>query len=99
MKIVETDLYTKIVLTVIAACLLFSAFKSVLAPREATAEGPQPVYVEGGYITVDGTVDVNEVRSEVAVRGNVNISSPYKEAFKEIMEDADVVNVRVINPW
>jgi len=83
-KIVETDLYTKIVLTVIAACLLFSAFKSVLAPREATAEGPQPVYVEGGYITVEG---------------NVNISSPSKEAFKEIMEDVDVVNVRVINPW
>lgn len=55
----RVDLYTKIVLTVIAACLLFSAFKSVFSPREATAGGSQSVWVEGGYITVDGTVDVS----------------------------------------
>jgi len=98
-KIVESDLYTKIVLTVIAACLLFSAFKSTLTPREATAQGPQPVYVEGGHVTVDGTVDVNKVRGEVAVKGALNISSPYKEAFKEIIDEGAVINVRVVNPW
>jgi DNA/RNA endonuclease YhcR with UshA esterase domain len=95
----ENDLYTKIVLTVIAACLLFSAVKSSFSPREATAQKAQPVYVEGGHVTVDGTIDVNKVRSEVTVKGAVNISSPYKESFKEIMRDIDVVNVRVINPW
>jgi len=55
----RVDLYTKIVLTVIAACLLFSAFKSVFSPREATARGAQPVYVEGGWITVDGVVTID----------------------------------------
>ncbi len=58
-RIMRVDLYTKVVLTVIAACLLFSVVKSVFSPREATARGAQPVYVEGGYITVDGTVDVS----------------------------------------
>ena len=105
MKIVETDLYTKIVLTVIAACLLFSAFKSVLAPREATAEGPQPVYVEGGYVTVDGTVDVEKVRSNVTVDGTIDVNEVRKEvtvrgavAYTERGYDlSDVVNVRVVN--
>jgi len=98
-KIMENDLYTKIVLTIIAGCLLFSAVKSSLSPGEATAQKAQPVYVEGGHVTVDGVVDVNKVRSEVAVKGDINISSPYKESFKEIMSKVDVVNVRVINPW
>jgi len=98
-KIMENDLYTKIVLTVIAVCLLFSAVKSSFSPREATAQKAQPVYVEGGHVTVDGVVDVNKVRSEVTVKGSINISSPHKESFKEIMRDIDVVNVRVVNPW
>lgn len=99
MKIMENDLYTKVVLTVIAACLLFSAVKSIFSPKEVTAQKPQPVYVEGGHVTVDGTVDVNEIRSEVKIKGAVNISAPYKESFKEIMRDIEVVNVRVVNPW
>ena len=57
-RIVGVDLYTKIVLTVIAASLVFFAFKSSFSPREATAQGVQRVYVEGGYLEVDGRVEV-----------------------------------------
>ena len=96
----KIDLYTKIVLTIIAACLLFSAYKSIFSPREATAQGIQRVYVEGGHVTVDGTVDVNEVRSKVTVDGTVNVSSgPQYQSLKEILETGEAINVRVINPW
>jgi len=53
-KIMRIDLYTKIVLTGIAACLLLSLVKSSFSPREATAQGVQSVYVKGGSITIDG---------------------------------------------
>lgn len=52
------DLYTKIILTIIAGYLLFLVVK-LFTPREATAQRPQPVYVEGGYVTVDGTVEIS----------------------------------------
>jgi len=90
------DLYTKIVLTVIAACLLFSAFKSVFSPREATAQGAQPVYVEGGHLTIDHIKSSNkwpvyvEVKSgHLFVDGVVGVSS----------SRIDPVKVEVVNPW
>ena len=71
----RVDLYTKIVLTVIAACLLFSLFKSILSPKEVTAQRyGEPVYVEGGYVEIDGSVSI---RSSYKNPVYVEVVNPY----------------------
>ena len=96
MRKLRVDLYTKTVLTVIAACLLFSAFKSVFSPREATAQGVQPVYVEGGHLTIDRIKSSDkwpvyvEIKSgHVCVDGAVSVSS----------SQTSPMYVEVVNPW
>jgi len=51
----RVDLYTKLVLTVIAGCLLFLVVKSGFSPSEATAGGSQSVWVDGGSIDINSS--------------------------------------------
>lgn len=44
---ISTDRYTKAVLTVIAACLLWLCVKPLFEPAKAAAYAPQPVQIVG----------------------------------------------------
>lgn len=65
----QTDKYTKVVLTIIAVCLVIIAGNEIAGVSTAKASGhnvqpveivnmlPVPVYVEGGSIEIYGTVE------------------------------------------
>jgi len=53
------DWYTKAVLTVIAVALIAIAGEDYVRPAQAQTS----VWVDGGSITVDGTVDIGNTRA------------------------------------
>jgi len=61
----KIDLYMKFILTIIAACLLWHTFKSLLVPRDVQAYGEtMNVNIEmvGGRFIVDRLLPVKVVR-------------------------------------
>jgi len=55
----KTDLYTRIILTVIAVCLTLIAFKMYFQPQALNAQNPQDdVYVVGGSLEIDNADEI-----------------------------------------
>jgi len=68
----KTDLYTKIILTIIAACLIIMIIKPVLMSKNVIAQNDNTVF-GGVYFDVLQALDdsVIEIEQPIDVRGSV----------------------------
>jgi len=90
----KSDLYTKSVLTVIAACLVTFLVAFLLSPRNSLEHG---VWLKGYDSPKDGRVSVDETPIPVLVRDGVlsSVSIPYGV---DIRTPREGMPVRVTNP-